>query len=64
MGDLGGLRAVSGVLADDLSHVGGVVGGRALVGSRGTSDERGGGSDGETHFDCVVGGFWLLVLKD
>jgi hypothetical protein len=57
VGDLGGLRAVSGVRSEDLGHVGGSS---AVLGvvhggcNRGRGEaSHGGGSDGssETHFD-------------
>ena len=69
MGDLGGLRAVSGVRSEDLGHVGGSSAVLGVVkcgcdGSRGEASH-GGGSDGssETHFDIR---WWvgLLVVLD
>lgn len=61
VGDLSGLRAVSGDGGDDLSHVGGssAVLGSLHLGS-GDNASHGGGSDSgsETHFDirCLDGG--------
>lgn len=64
MGELGGLRAVSGESSDDLSHVD--VGNSGVLGN-GTSGEAGNGDSGsETHFDgikVVVLLVDVLVLK-